>query len=164
MLSSVKTVGMMAVVAMLGSGMAIADPKPNGAKAADPQMIANFHAGKTHNWKSCKGGIYYGANWQAQAWCEKSGKSVGLGQWRVDARGQICHELTWYWKKGDGVGSKKGEVSKEDCHEHVVDEIGTVWRSWGGEKDWWPLASNKSIVKGFKHKAKINRLRRQLGV
>ena len=152
---------LMFAVGSLGAG---ADPKPSGAKAANPQVIANYHAGKTHIWKNCKGGIYYGSNWQAQAWCERDGKAVGLGTWKVDGRGKICHELTWYWKGKDGVGSRTPEVTEENCHEHLVDGIGTIWRSWGGEKDWWPLAGTKSLVKGFKHKSKVSRLRNQLGV
>ena len=141
------------------SNTAFADPKPKGAKSASAQTVANHYAGKTHHWKSCKGGIYFGANWQAQAYCNKEGPSIGLGKWSVTKRGKICHELTWYWPKGDGHGSK---VDKKDCTEHVVDANGEMWRSWQGEKDWWRSQYQKNLEKGFKHKSKINRLRKKL--
>lgn len=159
-----KTAALVGAICIAASGVQ-ADPKPKGAKNADPQTIANFHAGKTHNWKSCKGGIYYGGGWEAQAYCNREGPAIGIGTWRVNAKGRICHDLTWYWQSGDGsVGSKKDPVTDNECTDHVVSPDGTIWRSWGGEADWWRLKTSKSMVKGFKHKAKVNRLRRKLGV
>ena len=141
-----------------------ADPKPAGAKNAPPQLVANSVAGKTHIWKSCKGGIYYGGQWQAQAWCERKGPSIGIGTWSVNSKGRLCHELTWYWPKGDGYGSKKEPVTDRQCDDHVVAPDGVLWRSWGGEKDWWKFDTNPNLVKGFKMKRKVTRLRKKLGV
>ena len=142
----------------------IADPKPKGARNASAQTVANAVAGKTHNWKDCKGGIYYGGKWQAQAWCNKDGPAVGLGTWSVNSKGRLCHDLTWYWPKGDGYGSKREPVTARNCDDHVIAPDGVMWRSWGGEKDWWKFDTNPNLVKGFKHKRKINQLRRKLGV
>jgi hypothetical protein len=149
---------------VLQSGVASADPKPPGAKYANPQIVANSVAGSTHLWKSCNGGIYYGGNWQAQAWCNKDGPSVGIGTWSVDRKGRLCYKLTWYWPKGDGLGSKSKPVTDKECDDHLVSKDGTLWRSWGGEPDWWKFHSNPNRVKGFKYKSKINRLRKKLGV
>lgn len=142
-----------------------ADTKPPaGAKPADPQTIANAHVGKTFAWKSCNGGVYYGGGWEAQAWCNKDGPSVGIGTWSVDRKGRVCQELTWYWPEGDGVGSKTNPVRKQDCHSHVIDTNGEVWRHWDGGPDWWRFENTSNMSKGFKFKSRINRLRRKLGV
>ena len=142
---------------------ALADTKPKGAKPAPAQTIANIYAGKTQNWKSCKAGIYYGGGWEAQAYCDKSGPSVATGKWSVNSKGKLCHDLDWYWPQGDQYGTKKGTP---DCISHVVDADGVIWRKWDGEPDdqWWQIDKSKSLVKGFKHKRKVNRLRKKLGV
>lgn len=150
-----------ACLGLLLGGAALADPKPKGAKPVPAQTIANLYAGKTQNWKSCNAGIYYGGGWEAQAFCEKDGKAVGLGKWSVSNKGRVCHQLTWFWQDGDGYGSKKSDA---DCISHLIDSDGVIWRKWDSDKDWWRLTSTKSMTKGFKHKAKINRLRRKLGV
>ena len=144
---------------------AMADPKPRGAKPADGQMIANIYVGKTQNWKTCKAGIYYGGKGKAQAYCHKEGDKepgVGIGKWTVTRKGKVCADMIWYWREGDGYGSKPND--KPDCINHVVDKEGTIWRNWDGNKDWWRLDPKTGVEKGFKYKSKVNRLRRKLGV
>lgn len=145
---------------VLSMSMAQADPKPVGAKAMDRQALANLYAGRTHTWKDCKAGIYYGGGWEAQAFCEKSGKAVGVGTWSVKAGGKLCRQLNWYWPEGGSVGTKAEE---EKCVEHVVDSNGTVWRSWPDDADWWRF-NDKNTPKGFKHKRKVNQMRKKLKV
>lgn len=151
-------------LALMPATVGSADPKPKGAKNAPAQVVANALAGKTSLWKSCKGGIYFGPNWQATAWCSKKGDAVGLGTWKVNSKGRVCHDLTWYWQDGNKVGSEHKPVTKENCDDHVIAPDGAIWRSWGGEKDWWKLTGSKSFVKGFKFKRKTSRLRKKLGV
>jgi hypothetical protein len=138
-----------------------ADPKPPGARATDAQTLANLYAGKSQLWNSCKGGIYYGGQWQAQAFCSKDGESVGLGEWSVTRRGEVCHELTWYWSAGDGVGSKK---DAKDCISHVTDPQGVIWRKFENDADWWKVENSKSFVEGFKMKSKVSKMRRKVSL
>lgn len=141
---------------------AMADPKPKGGKRVSAQTVANLYAGKTQLWKqTCKGGIYYGPNWQAMAWCSSHPSDVGVGKWSVDRNGRVCDELNWYWQQGSEVGSKKGDKS---CISHLTDSEGTMWRNWSNDKDWWRLPDPKHLLKGFKFKYKVNRNRRKLGV
>lgn len=148
--------------------MAHAETKPAGSKRADPQAVANFWAGKTHTWKSCKGGIYYGPNWQAQAWCERDGPSVGIGKWSVSGKGVICHDLTWYWPSGEGVGSKSEPVTDRECSEHATAPDGRLLTRWLGDKTkadgWWSPVNSSGVTQGFKLNRKVTRLRRKLGV
>lgn len=140
----------------------LADPKPADAVKADPQAVVNFYAGRTYVWKNCKGGVYYGAGWEAQAYCNKDGPSVGIGTWTVNAKGQLCHTLQWYWPKGSGYGTKEPET---DCINHAGTTSGELWHNWPDSADWWRLTDNKKFQpKGFKDKSKIKRLRRKLGV
>lgn len=148
--------------AILVGTMALADPKPKGAKPTSGQVVANYYVGKTQAWKSCKAGIYYGGQWQAQAFCEKKGKSVGVGTWSVSANGKLCHDIIWYWPDGDGYGSKPQD--RPDCISHVTDPDGVIWRKWDNDKDWWKLEGSKNLTKGFKFKSKVNRMRKKLGV
>lgn len=136
-----------------------ADPKPSGAKPPDAQVLANLYAGRTQLWRSCKAGIYFGAKWEAQAYCEKSGKSVAIGKWSVSRDGKLCHDMTWYWKEGDGYGSKKDG----GCVRHLVDADGTMWRKWDSDPEWWRFNEERT-PKGFKYKNKVNRLRKQLKI
>ncbi len=142
-----------------------ADPKPKNAKASDSQAVANFYAGSSRLWKSCNGGgVYFGGGWEAQAYCNKTAPSVGLGKWSVK-NGVLCTDLVWYWKQGDGVGSKPAD--KKDCIAHVTDAEGQMWRRWNDDADWWrvkPIKGDKSAAKGFKLKSKVNRTRKKLGV
>ena len=124
-------------IALGCAGGALADPKPKGAKAVDAQTVANMYGGKSLTWKGCKGGIYYGPNFEAQAYCNKNGKSVGVGKWNVSSKGSLCHNLTWYWPQDDGYGSKPQD--KKECIHHLVDGDGQIWRNWSGNKDWWRM-------------------------
>ncbi|WP_291734551.1 DUF995 domain-containing protein [Leisingera sp. F5] len=138
---------------------AIADPKPQNVKVTGAQDLANLYGGKTQIWKGCKGGIYFGANWEAQAYCAKHPDSVGLGKWRIDGKGRVCHEMNWYRAKDGEVASKE---KKEECVSHVTAEDGIVWRSWPDDREWWKATNSPSLEKGFKFKSKVKRLRRKL--
>jgi hypothetical protein len=137
-----------------------ADPKPAGSKPWDAQSIANYYAGKSEVWKNCKGGVYYDGGWVAQAYCNKDGESVGVGTWNVK-NGKVCHQLTWNWPQGDGVGTKD---DKAYCRNLVVAPDGVVWLNWGEDNEWWRLENQDSIVKGFESKRNVNKWRKKLGV
>ena len=147
----------------LSANTAIADPKPRGAKAADPNVVAKMYGGGTSIWKGCKGGIYYGAKWQAQAYCNKQGPSVGLGKWSVDRKGTVCWNLQWYWPQDGEYGTKKQDG--KECIQHLVDKDGTMWRHWTSDgNNWWRVDPNDATEKGFKLKSKVNRVRRKIGI
>lgn len=154
-----KLVG--ALIAIMAATPALADPKPKGAKPVDAQTLANMYVGTSQTWKGCKGGIYYGGKYEAQAYCSKEGESVGVGKWTVDRKGRVCHELIWYWPQGKGVGSKPQD--KKECVAHLMDANGNIWRNWNNDKDWWQLGP-KDMIKGFKLKRKVKRLRKKLSV
>ena len=157
-----KSIAISGVLVLAQMGGAVADPKPQGATRIDPNVVARAYAGNTVNWKSCKAGVYYGAEWQAQAMCEKDGVSLGLGQWSVTQKGSVCINLIWYWREGNETKSQPQE-KKVDCIHHVVDRNGQVWHNWEGDSDWWNgFAGN--MDKGFKYKRKVRRLRKKLGV
>ena len=159
---TIQTAAQALCVLLMTTGVSVADPKPKGAKTADSQTIANLYVGKTQSWESCKGGVYYGSNWQAQAFCSKAGQAVGVGNWSVK-RGKVCSVMNWYWQEDGGVGSKTNQ--KDKCINHVVDKDGQIWRNWQGDKDWWRVGpSSKHLTKGFKFNRKVNRLRKKLGV
>ncbi|MGB3245355.1 MAG: DUF995 domain-containing protein [Sulfitobacter sp.] len=150
------------IVALLASlaAPALADPKPSGAKPPDAQALANLYAGRSETWKSCKGGVYFGGKWEAQAYCARDGESVGLGKWSVSRNGKICHQMSWYWPKGDKTVGSKVEDTK--CIAHLVDAQGTIWRNWEEDNDWWRMDVDKK--KRFELKGKVTRLRRKLNV
>jgi len=143
---------------------AVADPKPKGAKASDSQTIANFYAGTTRIWKRCNGGgIYFGAGWEAKAYCNQNAPAVAWGEWSVK-KGKLCSQVVWHWRKD---GQARSEEGKKDCIAHITDAEGTIWRRWNDDKDWWRLQSvkeDKKAVKGFKFKSKFNRTKKKSGV
>ena len=157
-------VGLAVTLALVATTVS-ADPKPKNAKATDSQVVANMYAGTSRAWKSCKGGIYFGGGWEAQAYCNRNSESVGLGKWSVK-KGVLCSQVTWYWKDGDGVGSKPGD--RPDCIAHITDADGQIWRRWNDDADWWrvpkSIKDDKSGFKGNKFKSKINKNRKKLGV
>ncbi len=165
------TLPAVACLLFVGASTALADAKPTDAVKANPQDIANFWAGKTHTWRDCKGGIYYGGGWKAEAWCEKNNPAVGIGTWSVDANGTICHDLTWYWKEGNGVGSDSPGVTERSCEDHVQTSNGEIWNRWRGHdsaktEDWWRPANSDGVNQGYDRtiKRKISRLRKKLDI
>lgn len=152
-----------ALALALGTGSAaVADPKPSQAKAISAQVMANKFAGRTHVWKSCKGGVYFGSNWEAVAYCGKHKNSVGVGQWSTQG-GKLCRKITWYFVKGGQLQSKPEEV-KCDL-QMVTDQDGQFWHNWQNDSDWWRgYPKDKSFPKGNKHKRQINKLRQKYGV
>lgn len=157
-------VSVVAVSLAFTGSLAVADPKPKNSKQAGSQEIANFYGGTSRVWKSCKGGVYYGGGWEAKAYCNRNGPSVGIGTWSVK-NGKICSDLVWYWKDGDQVKSKKED--SRDCISHIVDADGKMWRRWNDDADWWSVQSikdDKSGSKGFKFKSKYNQTARKLGL
>lgn len=167
------TSGLINVAAMIAlcAGSALAESKPKGSKRAHPQTVANFLAGKTRLWKNCSGGgVYYGPKWQAQAWCKKDdgAPAIGIGTWKVNNRGKLCLDLTWYWSEDGGVGQVDKPVGVKDCYEFIQAPDGALLQLWGGDKNnkqgWWRSETSDKYVKGFKNKSKVNRLRKKLGV
>ncbi|WP_264213468.1 DUF995 domain-containing protein [Leisingera thetidis] len=140
---------------------AFADPKPRNASVTGGQALAALYGGKTQIWKKCQGGIYYGPRWEAQAYCAQHPNSVGVGTWRIDGKGRVCQNLTWYWSVDGQLTSKEGE---EECISHLTAEDGIVWRSWPKDREWWKATNSASLEKGFKLKSKIRRLRKKLKV
>lgn len=157
------------IIATSAATPSLADGKPKGAKKAPAQQVANFYAGKTQTWKSCNGGgIYYGGQWQAQAYCNKNTPSVGIGTWSVNAQGRICHDLTWYWREDGKVKSNHKPVGPRNCDDVALAPDGNMWARWVHEKSksdaWWNLTQSENVQSGNKLKGKINRMRRQFGI
>lgn len=163
MFKAIPVMSIAAAMAVVAS-FAQADPKPQNAKRADNQAVANFYGGSAREWSSCNGGgVYFGAGWEAIAFCGKNPKSVGIGKWSVK-KGVICHELVWYWKDNDEIKSKKNAA---DCIAHIVDAEGTMWRRWNDDADWWrvqDIKSDKNASKRFKHQSKFNRAKKKIGL
>lgn len=154
----------LAAVAALSFSLAspgLTDPKPTNAKPVAAQSLANLYAGRTDNWKrNCGGGIYFGGEWQAQAYCNNNGEAVGLGEWSVTRDGRVCWHLTWYWQEGDSYGSKQEEKA---CTRNLVDAEGRVWRTWQSTPgEWWQM--NVNDRKTFKLKRPIRKLRKKLKI
>jgi hypothetical protein len=140
----------------------IADPMPSGAKNPTPSQIEAAYIGRTDLWTTdCAGGIYFGANNQARAWCSESRDSLGAGTWSVDNYGRLCHELTWYWPNDNRAGSSPGDKT---CVQHVVDRSGHVWRSYPGQSEWWPVSSDAGLVPGYKFQGEVVATQRRLGL
>jgi hypothetical protein len=76
-------------------------------------------------------------------------------------KGKVCHQQSWNWPKGDGVGTKD---DKAHCRNLVVAPDGVVWLNWGEDNEWWRLENQDSIVKGFESKRNVNKWRKKLGV
>jgi len=141
---------------------AIADPLPHGARTPTPQQIMAVYVGKTAIWdENCGGGIYFGSNNQARAWCAENSESLGAGEWRVDAYGRMCHDLTWYWPNKGRAGRSAGEKS---CIRHVVDRFDRVWRSHPGQTEWWPVNDDPNLVRGYMFRNDIIATKRKLGI
>jgi hypothetical protein len=142
--------------------IALADPKPQGAQPANPQKVAQAYAGKTDLWEAdCNGGIYFGPNWQARAWCADKSDNLGAGAWRVEDDGRMCNRLTWYWPNGNRAGRTRGE---EICISHVADRRGKLWRSWPDSTEWWPMDGASGMVRGYKFQANVRETRSKLGL
>lgn len=147
--------------AFFSTSGAMADPKPRNANVTAGQELAKLYGGNTQTWEGCQGGIFYGAKGEAQAYCEKHPDSVGVGTWRIDGKGRVCHKLNWYWSSDGALVTKQ---DNERCITHRTAEDGIVWRSWPDDNEWWKATGSKSLVKGFKFKSKIRRLRKKLKV
>ncbi|UOA33904.1 hypothetical protein DSM110093_03739 (plasmid) [Sulfitobacter sp. DSM 110093] len=141
---------------------ALADPLPYGAKTPTASQVRSAYIGKTEKWDAdCSGGIYFGANNQARAWCAQSGDSLGAGEWTVDAYGRMCHNLTWYWPNNGRAGSSPGEKS---CVLHVADRFDRIWRSYPGQSEWWPVKGDASLSSGYVFQNQVVALKRKLGI
>lgn len=108
------------------TSVALADPKPSGAKNADPQMVIEMYLGKTWVWS--KGGSYWGGGGAFQAvWDDDpSNQTVSYtdGKWYVTSKGTLCYETIWQW-----TGKDKPDEVLKNCWRHVVDPEGRIWRS-----------------------------------
>ena len=141
---------------------AAADPLPYGARTPEPRQIIAAYVGKTEKWDAdCQGGIYFGSNSQARAWCAQSGDSLGAGEWTVDTYGRMCHNLKWYWPNNGRAGSSPGETS---CILHVVDRFNRVWRSYPGQTEWWPIKGDGTLTRGYTYQREVLALKNKLGI
>jgi len=141
---------------------AMADPLPYKAKTPAPSQVIAAYIGKTEQWDAdCDGGIYFGPNNQARAWCAQSSDSLGAGTWTVDSYGRMCHNLTWYWPNNGRAGSSPGEKS---CIQHVVDRFDRVWRSYPGQSEWWPVKGDASLTRGYIYQNEVAGLKKKLGI
>ncbi len=142
--------------------VALADPMPRAAQIASSGQVARAYVGKTDPWdKDCSGGIYFGSNGQARAWCAENSDSLGAGSWTADNQGRLCHQLTWYWPNGRRAGTSVGEYS---CISHVVDRRGKLWRSWPNDSEWWPMDGESSLIRGYKFQSNVRQTRAKLGL
>lgn len=142
--------------------MAKADPMPRGAQPASPSKVAQAYSGKTDLWETdCGGGIYFGPNGQARAWCSQNSDNLGAGTWYVQSDGQLCQELTWYWPNGQNAGASAGDRA---CISHVVDRRGKLWRSWPESSEWWPIDATSGLVRGYKFQNNVRHTRQKLNL
>ena len=150
-----------AFVLMIAPIETVADPKPRNAKIASSDKIVRAYAGRTAPWdEGCDGGIYFGGNAQARAWCAQNSESLGAGTWSANSQGELCYELTWYWSDRNRIGSS---LDERICISHVVDRVGRVWRSWPNEPEWWPMDRSGGMVRGYKFKNEVRQTRNKLG-
>jgi hypothetical protein len=80
-----------------------ADPKPKPSAALSAQVVANTYAGRMQVWKSCKGGVYFGGNWEAVAYCSKNKNSVGVGTWNTKGRQGLLSNNMAFCKRWPAV-------------------------------------------------------------
>lgn len=141
--------------------LTLADSLPRGAKPASLAKIQKAYSGKTDLWKdNCDGGIYFSPSGQARAWCKESGDNLGAGTWSIDAQGNLCQDLTWYWPNNGTAGSSDGGST---CISHVQDRWGQLWRSWPGSDEWWPVDRYSGLVRGYKFQSQVQQTRSKLG-
>ncbi len=152
------------IVSLVCSVLALpvfADELPSGASTPSTYDLTRTYVGHTEVWdQDCYGGIYYGPNGQARAWCRKNPGGFAAGVWSVDAYGRMCHQLTWYYVANGKVGSSLGERA---CTSHVVDRRNSVWRNWPGSAEWWPAKSD-TLVRGYLFQDQILAIKRQMGI
>lgn len=146
---------------VFASTATMADSLPGGAIPANISKITKAYSGKTDLWDSgCDGGIYFSPGGQARAWCKDSSDSLGAGTWNIDAQGNLCQDLTWYWPNDRQAGSSPGDST---CIAHIQDRWGQLWRSWPGSEDWWPVDQYSGLVRGYRFKAEVMATRSKLG-
>ena len=144
-------------------GLAMANSLPPGTRAPTADQLAAAYAGKTDLWPdNCGGGIYYGANGTAKAWCRTNSENFASGQWSITSDGRLCTDLNWFWPNPNGgAGSSSGGIN---CILHASGPTGGLWRSWDG-KDWWKMRPSTSGLKsGYVFRGDIERTRQRLGL
>ena len=135
---------------------------PQPAWALTQESIAKYYEDRTYRWKSCRGGIYFGAAGEAVAYCGDKKDSVGIGTWTTN-RGNLCYTMTWHFVN-EGI-LDKAEDPEKCVFQIVIDNDKHLWHSWDGEDDYWPgLPKASFFAKGFKFKNKVDRARARLGV
>lgn len=143
------------------SQAALADPLPPGATPVDRSRLAALYLGQTDLWKNkCKGGIYFGPEFQARAWCASSPDTIGVGRWTIEANGDVCQILTWYYASG---GRTLASKSERTCLAHRIDPSDTIWRSWPDSPGWWPVDGQR-IVPGYRFHEEVLKAQRRLGL
>jgi hypothetical protein len=139
-----------------------ADPLPPGAKTPDAPAIAAAYLGRTELWESdCGGGIYFGPNGQARAWCATKPEVFAAGTWAVDTFGRLCHELRWYVQSGGGPISSPGDRT---CTTHVSDRRGRLWRKWPQSNEWWLMQEGDGMRRGYLFQEQVRSAKRMMGI
>ncbi|UYV36160.1 DUF995 domain-containing protein [Rhodobacteraceae bacterium D3-12] len=142
--------------------LGIADPKPRNAQPATAAKITKIYAGKTDVWDTdCGGGIYFGPNGQARAWCATNPDTLGAGTWYATNQGQLCHKLKWYYPQGSGAGVSAEQTS---CIDHVDKRWGNTYRNYADSAEWWPIDDYSGPKRGYKFQANVKAARAKLGL
>lgn len=150
------------LVCSLTATPVLADELPSGATTPSTYALTRTYLGHTEIWQqNCGGGIYYGPNGQARAWCRNNPSGFGAGTWTVDVYGRMCHQLSWYYLAGGTVGSSPGERT---CTSHVVDPRNRMWRNWPNSNEWWPANGDGVLVRGYQFQDQIISVKRRLGI
>lgn len=139
-----------------------ADPKPRNAQPATAAKISKIYAGKTDAWDTdCSGGIYFGPNGQARAWCAASPDNLGVGTWYATNEGQLCHKLRWYSRTGNTTSASDEQTT---CIDHVDKRWGDTFRSYPDSADWWPINEFSGLSRGYRFQANVQATRAKLGL
>ena len=135
---------------------AIAGSKPEKAVSANPREIEVAFAENSWRWNNEKGGVYHAKNGKLIAILNYD-DVLGIGRWSVNAKGTLCHNAIWYWKR-----EKLKQRKVKDCWKHVVDQDGKLWqhdRKYG----WYRFPINQ-ISPGNKYSRRVNRLKKNFGL
>lgn len=150
-------------ILMSAPSIASADPQPKNAQPASAAKIAKAYAGKTDLWETdCGGGIYFGPNGQARAWCADNPNVLGVGTWSADDTGQLCHKLRWFARQGSSRATS-GPV-ETTCIAHLDKRWGDLYRSFPGDNEWWALNEFSGLTRGYKYQANVKAARAKLGL
>jgi len=155
---NVLGIALIGTITLASATMVLADKKPKGAKATDPNVIIGLYSGKTSKWN--RGGYAY---WQSNGEYHGIGSKgdwVGIGKWYVTTKSKLCNETQWHGIK-DG---KQTQSPHKFCMEFVTAPDGTIWERNVTEKSDWYRHKTSKQTKGDTQKRKFSALRKQFGV